>query len=229
MAYEKQNWLSGDVVSSARLNHMEDGIEAAGNASGVLIVPVRMTNTSLRLEKPCLEIKEALDAGRLVLAVGSPDLKSAGYLNVIVSADSKYGGNYYNFYFAGGYPESFSGTVEEDVYPNSASCVNNLYLDLSASAKTLKYQLMSGRYSDLLPSHAYMRWAASNKQLPVDLYTNDGSVCRCVSMHIAGTSAAPYIDSLVYRCISAYPDATVQELRFKAQLASDPLTLVTDT
>ena len=29
MAYEKNNWQSGDVVTSDKLNHMEDGIESS--------------------------------------------------------------------------------------------------------------------------------------------------------------------------------------------------------
>ena len=31
MAYEKNTWASGDVVTSAKLNHMENGIEAASS------------------------------------------------------------------------------------------------------------------------------------------------------------------------------------------------------
>ena len=33
MAYEKNTWASGDVVTSAKLNHMENGIEAASSSS----------------------------------------------------------------------------------------------------------------------------------------------------------------------------------------------------
>ena len=29
MSYEKQTWVTGDIVTSAKLNHMEDGIESA--------------------------------------------------------------------------------------------------------------------------------------------------------------------------------------------------------
>lgn len=36
MSYEKQTWQTGDVVTSAKLNHMEDGIAAGG----VLVVNV---------------------------------------------------------------------------------------------------------------------------------------------------------------------------------------------
>ncbi len=30
MAYEKQTWANGDVITAAKLNHMEDGISAGG-------------------------------------------------------------------------------------------------------------------------------------------------------------------------------------------------------
>jgi hypothetical protein len=38
--YEKQTWVTGDVVTADRLNHMEDGI-----SGGVLVVHVRMDYT----------------------------------------------------------------------------------------------------------------------------------------------------------------------------------------
>ena len=35
MAYEKNTWASGDVVTSAKLNHMENGIANAGSGISV--------------------------------------------------------------------------------------------------------------------------------------------------------------------------------------------------
>lgn len=40
MSYVKQTWQTGDVVTSAKLNHMEDGIAAGG---GVLVVTATLT------------------------------------------------------------------------------------------------------------------------------------------------------------------------------------------
>ncbi|MBO7735559.1 MAG: hypothetical protein J6S67_23540 [Methanobrevibacter sp.] len=34
MAYEKHTWTTGDVITVARLNHIEDGIEEAGTTGG---------------------------------------------------------------------------------------------------------------------------------------------------------------------------------------------------
>lgn len=38
MSYEPTNWKSGDTVTSAKLNKMEQGIANAGGGGGVLIV-----------------------------------------------------------------------------------------------------------------------------------------------------------------------------------------------
>lgn len=38
MAYTKQTWTSGETVTSAKLNHMEDGIAEGGSGGGVFVV-----------------------------------------------------------------------------------------------------------------------------------------------------------------------------------------------
>ena len=38
MAYEKQTWTSGDVITAAKMNHIEDGIAAGGSSSGSAII-----------------------------------------------------------------------------------------------------------------------------------------------------------------------------------------------
>lgn len=43
MAYEKTTWQSGDVVTSAKLNHIEDGIADAG---GIVTVKVQFVDTN---------------------------------------------------------------------------------------------------------------------------------------------------------------------------------------
>lgn len=56
MAYEKQTWQTGDVVTSAKLNHMEDGIAGAGGG-GVVATLGQETGA---LNKTFGEIKTAL-------------------------------------------------------------------------------------------------------------------------------------------------------------------------
>lgn len=36
MAYEKQTWANGDVITAAKLNHIEDGVEVASNSGEVV-------------------------------------------------------------------------------------------------------------------------------------------------------------------------------------------------
>lgn len=57
MSYEKQTWAKGDVVTSAKLNHMEDGI-----ASGGAYV-FRPTGSPKVLDKTFAEIKDMIEAG----------------------------------------------------------------------------------------------------------------------------------------------------------------------
>ena len=38
MAYEKQEWKTGDVITEGKLNHMEDGIANSGGGSEALLV-----------------------------------------------------------------------------------------------------------------------------------------------------------------------------------------------
>ena len=58
MSYEKQTWQTGDVVTSAKLNHMEDGI--AGGGSGALAVTVTKTGFVYTADKTAGEIINAL-------------------------------------------------------------------------------------------------------------------------------------------------------------------------
>lgn len=48
MSYTKNTWQSGDVVTSAKLNHMEDGIEAAsqGGSSDFTTAELTVTDTN---------------------------------------------------------------------------------------------------------------------------------------------------------------------------------------
>ena len=38
MAYTKQNWENGDVITADKLNHMEDGIAEGGSGGGIFVV-----------------------------------------------------------------------------------------------------------------------------------------------------------------------------------------------
>ena len=86
MAYNKYTWKSGDVISSARLNNIEDGIEEAmSSGGGVMIINVTeneedsgdtplllgaelSTPVSYKADKTYEEIKAAIDDGQIVVA-----------------------------------------------------------------------------------------------------------------------------------------------------------------
>lgn len=56
MSYEKQTWAKGDIVTSAKLNHMEDGIATGG---GVLVVHVTVDGNTGTLDHTWQEIHDA--------------------------------------------------------------------------------------------------------------------------------------------------------------------------
>ncbi len=60
MAYTKNTWNTGDIVSSQKLNHMEDGIADAG---GIMVI----NNTDNTLDKTWQEVYDAISQGSLVM------------------------------------------------------------------------------------------------------------------------------------------------------------------
>lgn len=63
MAYTKNTWVTGDIVTSAKLNHMEDGIAS----SAVMVVRINFTTDGSHnvytLDKTWQEIYDAIDSG----------------------------------------------------------------------------------------------------------------------------------------------------------------------
>lgn len=62
MGYNKQYWANGDLITAAKLNHMEDGIAEGGSGSGggALVINVNPSGdpigTTLTLDKTAGEI-----------------------------------------------------------------------------------------------------------------------------------------------------------------------------
>ena len=105
MAYTKNTWADGDVVTSEKLNHMEDGI---ANAGGVMVI----NDTDNGLDKTWQEIYDAMAQGKLCAAIynsGNPETGIS--INILLSAYA-FGGTYtvsagqvaYNASSATGYP-----------------------------------------------------------------------------------------------------------------------------
>lgn len=108
MAYTKNTWQTGDVVTSAKLNHMEDGIAAGG---GVLIVH----DVDGTLDKTWQEIA---DAGFAVLAI-EVNAGAQTILQPLIMFMSS-GGTYtvYFYDFAEGTPLHYE-TQSSDGYPET--------------------------------------------------------------------------------------------------------------
>ena len=62
MAYDKQTWQSGDVVTSAKLNHMEDGIAGSSDCLAIGLVWDDETQTE-SLDKTWNQINTAMRSG----------------------------------------------------------------------------------------------------------------------------------------------------------------------
>lgn len=82
MSYVKQTWQTGDVVTSAKLNHMEDGIAAGGGSGGggVLVVTATATeedgNTVQTLNNTWQEIHDAILSNGAVLRFSADGMES---------------------------------------------------------------------------------------------------------------------------------------------------------
>ena len=79
MSYTKQTWQSGDKVTSAKLNHMEDGI-----AGAVKVVPYTNENDSITLGMTWQEIHDALEGGEVLVVPMTSEFGSV--CGLVVSA-----------------------------------------------------------------------------------------------------------------------------------------------
>lgn len=111
MAYTKNTWQTGDIVSSQKLNHMEDGIADAG---GVMVI----NDVNGTLDKTWQEIYDAMSAGKLCIVRN--DMWASNSVIAVVPvmsvaiADGDYGvsitvDNWYHASSATGYPVHKSG------------------------------------------------------------------------------------------------------------------------
>ena len=90
MAYEKQTWQTGDVITADRLNHMEDGI-----AQNVLLVEVNATTNSGQTQYTCNKTWQQIhDAGMAFFQLQHPQIQNMqmiGFLSMIGGENNSYG------------------------------------------------------------------------------------------------------------------------------------------
>lgn len=95
MSYEKQTWATGDIVTSSKLNHMEDGIAGAGGGGPLIVNIVKAPDeVNNMLDKTWTEIHDALlTTGVVVLQRESDEGSDAITVNVLsqVIYDSEFG------------------------------------------------------------------------------------------------------------------------------------------
>lgn len=84
MAYVKQNWETGELITSQKLNHMEDGIENAGGGALVINRIDDEDNSQFVLDKTFEEIEDALMAGTPCIIVD--DTYDTKYYTMVTSA-----------------------------------------------------------------------------------------------------------------------------------------------
>lgn len=118
MAYEPTVWKSGDVVTSAKLNKLEQGVASCG---GVMVV----TDTEGTLNKTWQEICDAATVGAVFIKSiyeGSLEKSIDLYLVNLVSFDS---GGYYAAIVSGadaqGLQYTYYVTNSADGYPVASS------------------------------------------------------------------------------------------------------------
>lgn len=107
MSYTPNVWANGDVVTSAKLNAMEQGIAAAsGGGGGVLVVNATVSGSTGTLNKTAGEIYSVLEGGGIVACKFElvADEIVLWFLDTYYTFDEQYG---YQFVFRHG-----SDTVE---------------------------------------------------------------------------------------------------------------------
>lgn len=108
MSYTKQTWANGDVVTAAKLNHMEDGIEAGGSGGGggALVV----TSTDGTCNKTAAEMFAAAQTGLVIIHDTNSDI-----YNTVVSFQIDRG--YYSFVILSGSGTTNYGAAGATEYP----------------------------------------------------------------------------------------------------------------
>lgn len=117
MAYTKQTWIAGDVITAERLNHLENGVSGAGGALAVEAV-LDEASGSTTLSETWQTIYDAIEAGRLVYIYKTNEFDSnlEAHVSLVLSAVHYSGGNYS---VSGLYQSNFE-TNTADGYPSSA-------------------------------------------------------------------------------------------------------------
>jgi hypothetical protein len=109
MSYTKHTWADGELVTAAKMNNIENGIEEASSGGGVLVVHVNENDT---FDKTWQEVHDAFSAGVTVIAVNQSGLQNLIVgdeigkrdYSVTIAQQDNWSGGRYNTQSADGYP-----------------------------------------------------------------------------------------------------------------------------
>ena len=149
MAYDKQTWVSGEVITAVKLNHMEDGIASAGSGGG----GTEVFNIDSIIDQQTWTINGS-DLEQLVadkpLAIKTKltnDYNAERNMYLVEFFPDGYGeGNHYLTYSALGSTDSFNNgfigialhdsfTISYDIDPDTPG----IYIDFAYDSGTDKY------------------------------------------------------------------------------------------
>ena len=83
MAYVKQNWETGELITSQKLNHMEDGIaEGGGGGGGNYIVHASGDYSTVTVEENVDDIITAIESDQNVMMIYEDNYASKIYLHL---------------------------------------------------------------------------------------------------------------------------------------------------
>ena len=91
MAYTKNTWTDGDIVTSEKLNHMEDGIANSENVFIVGGIRIGETGYEGTLDKTWQEIHDAMMQNKICIVVIATD---GGFSQVFINEVSTTNGTY---------------------------------------------------------------------------------------------------------------------------------------
>jgi formylmethanofuran dehydrogenase subunit A len=118
MAYEKNTWKTGDIVASAKLNHMEDGI--ASNCRFVVKFS-SVDGTTWAADKTVAECIEAYNNGMDLVAIGKEGSVDVIFKLALCDTENKVlnfqaitweGSDFFNMSVFGFYEEEGTDVVE---------------------------------------------------------------------------------------------------------------------
>ena len=109
MSYTKHTWVNGEIVTAAKMNNIETGIEEASSGGGAFVV----TDTGGTLDKTWQEIHDAMMNGIVYVLNEQPFSCMAIVTGIIENGNSNeyivfvgYEGNAYSTNTKTGYPKA---------------------------------------------------------------------------------------------------------------------------